>query len=280
MGTTPLCTNWPQEREGQGMKGQGVICLFCCGLIILFGTWCWADVKLASVTEEDCSKCHEDTSKHVYERGALHRDVGCLKCHEEHPPKGKNPIPSCDKCHDPGKTVHFGLKGCTTCHHPHYPLEMDLAKIGEVKAACLTCHSDQGREMEAHPSEHAGLDCKKCHMAHGEATQCMECHESHAQEMVYKDCLNCHKPHGPKAVQYDDKVPSNFCSCCHEDEGGALAKSNKAHHELSCAKCHESEHMTISGCESCHDAKPHGTFMHEKYPNCLDCHRDVHALAE
>jgi len=262
------------------MKRQGFICFLCCVLLILFGTCCWAEVQLTSLIEEDCGKCHEDTSKQVNERGGLHKEVGCLECHTEHPPLGKNPIPRCDKCHGPEDSVHYGLKECKTCHHPHYPLEMDFATIDEVKAVCLTCHPDQGQEMEAHPSEHAGLDCKECHTAHGEATECTECHESHAEEMAYKDCLSCHKPHGPKAVQYDDDVPSAFCSSCHQDEGNALEKSNKAHSELACTKCHEDKHKAITRCESCHDARPHGTFMHEKYPACLSCHRDPHGLAE
>ncbi len=348
------------DERRQGMKGQGFICFSCCALVILLGaSWCLAEIQPVPLLETDCGKCHQDVVKHVAERGALHTEVGCLECHVEHPPAGENAIPTCDDCHGSEDSVHYGLKECKTCHHPHYPLEMDFATMGGGKAVCLTCHPDQckeleadpsehtpldckechvvhgnegipecgachgadesvhyalkecsachhahyplkmdfaqlsdarvvcltchpdqGSQMEAEPSEHAGLDCNECHLAHGEATECTGCHEPHSQEMVYNDCLSCHKPHAPVAVRYGDDLTSNMCSSCHEEEGAALAKSTKAHHELRCVECHESEHMATSGCEVCHDAKPHSSFMHEKTPNCLDCHRDPHALAE
>ncbi|MBW1678349.1 MAG: hypothetical protein JRJ79_17590 [Deltaproteobacteria bacterium] len=133
-------------------------------------------------------------------RGGLHKtEVGCTDCHEEHPPHGEHTIQTCDSCHAPEDNAHYALKDCRICHYPHYPLEIDFAKTDEVKTVCLTCHSDQGEEMEAHPSEHAGLDCKECHVAHGEATSCKECHDAHTDEMTYQGCLRCHKPHRPTA---------------------------------------------------------------------------------
>ncbi len=263
------------------MKREGFICFLVCVFLMLFNTWSFAGVQSVPLTVEDCGKCHDKIAKDVNERGALHKeDVSCLDCHLEHPPAGKDTIPTCDMCHDPGDSAHYAIKDCIICHYPHYPTEIDLSKIDNVKPTCLSCHPDQGQEMQAHPSEHAGLDCKECHSEHGESTPCMECHESHAEGMNLQACLSCHKPHGPTEVKYDDSVPVDYCTCCHENEGSNLAKSSKAHHELGCVECHESEHKAATPCESCHDAKPHGTFMHEKYPNCVDCHRDPHALAE
>ncbi|MEA1900219.1 MAG: cytochrome C, partial [Thermodesulfobacteriota bacterium] len=107
-----------------------------------------------------------------------------------------------------------------------------------------------------------------------------DCHTPHAEEMTHADCLACHKPHSPKAVNYADGIPNNYCACCHEDVGNALASSKKAHSEMSCIECHESEHMAVTQCDGCHDADLHGATMHERYPLCLDCHNNPHALAE
>ncbi len=264
------------------MKMKVFACIVGFALTVLFCTLPLAEDNSVELVEDDCVKCHLKEVQKVDEQGALHKtEVGCIDCHEEHPPSEEGVIPACALCHGPEDATHYNLEGnCASCHHPHYPTEIDFSQIDDVRPACLSCHPGQGREMEAHPSEHAGLDCKECHSEHGESTPCMECHESHAEGMNLQACLSCHKPHGPTEVKYDDSVPVDYCTCCHENEGSNLAKSSKAHHELGCVECHESEHKAATPCESCHDAKPHGTFMHEKYPNCVDCHRDPHALAE
>jgi len=237
-----------------------------------------ADFDIVPLEDQDCTKCHPYAVKDINERGGLHQSIGCSECHLEHPPLGKNPIPTCEMCHDPGDATHYNIKNCSACHYPHYPTEMEF---GEIDAsACLSCHPDQGKEMEAKPSEHAGLNCTECHMVHREWANCADCHTPHAEEMTHTDCLACHKPHSPKAVNYADGIPNNYCACCHEDVGNALASSKKAHSEMGCIECHESEHMAVTQCDGCHDADLHGATMHERYPLCLDCHNNPHALAE
>ena len=236
------------------------------------------DFDIVPLENQDCTKCHPYAVKDINERGGLHQEIGCSECHPEHPPLGKDAIPTCEMCHDPGDATHYNIKNCSACHYPHYPTEMEF---GEIDAsACLSCHPDQGKEMEAKPSEHAGLNCTECHMVHREWANCADCHTPHAEEMTHADCLACHKPHSPKAVNYADGIPNNYCACCHEDVGNALASSKKAHSEMSCIECHESEHMAITQCDGCHDADLHGATMHERYPLCLDCHNNPHALAE
>ena len=237
-----------------------------------------ADFDIVPLEDQDCTKCHPYAVKDINERGGLHQSIGCSECHLEHPPLGNNPIPTCEMCHDPGEAAHYNIKNCSACHYPHYPTEM---KFGEINvAACLSCHSDQGKEMEAEPSEHAALNCTECHMVHREWANCADCHTPHADEMTQADCLACHKPHSPKAVNYADGIPNNYCACCHEDVGNALASSKKAHSEMGCIECHESEHMAVTQCDGCHGADLHGASMHERYPLCLDCHNNPHALAE
>ena len=226
-----------------------------------------------------CSGCHEGPVREIDERGAAHQEVGCIDCHKQHPPSEEDVIPACAACHAQEEGPHYALENCASCHHPHYPLEMDLAKMGEVKAACLTCHSDQAQEMETHPSEHAGLDCKECHMVHGEATECMECHEPHVHDMVYEDCLRCHGPHMPVKVTYGADVPSSLCASCHDRAGKDLAGTTTKHHDLKCAYCHEKEHKKTLDCGTCH-GEPHDFAIHAKYSRCLTCHKGPHALAK
>jgi len=226
-----------------------------------------------------CSGCHQGPVQQIDKQGAAHQEVGCIECHKQHPPSEEGVIPSCAVCHGQEESPHYALENCASCHPPHSPLEIDFAKIDEVKATCLSCHSDQGQEMQTHPSEHAGLDCKECHAAHREATQCMECHESHAQEMVYKDCLRCHRPHMPVEVAYGADVPSSLCVSCHHSVGKDLAGTTTKHHDLGCAYCHENEHKNTIDCGTCH-GQPHDSAIHAKYSSCLTCHKGPHALAK
>ncbi len=236
------------------------------------------DFNMVPLEDQDCTKCHPSAVKDINERGGLHQSIGCSECHLEHPPLGSDTIPSCEICHDPEESKHYNIKNCSACHYPHYPTEMDF---GEVDAsACLSCHMAQGKEMEAQPSEHAGLNCTECHPAHREWAKCADCHTPHAEEMTHADCLACHKPHSPKEINYADGVPNNYCASCHEDVGNALTSSKKAHSEMGCIECHESEHMAVTQCDGCHNADIHGVSMHERYPLCLDCHSNPHALAE
>ena len=233
---------------------------------------------MVPLEDQDCTKCHPSAVKDVNERGGLHQPLGCSECHLEHPPLGKNPIPTCEMCHDPGDAAHYNIKNCSACHYPHYPTEMDFGEVDV--SACLSCHAAQGKEMKAKPSEHAGLNCTECHTVHREWANCADCHTPHAEEMTHADCLACHKPHSPKEVNYADGIPNNYCACCHEEAGNALVSSKKAHSEMACIECHESEHMAVTQCDGCHNANLHGDYMHKRYPLCLDCHRDPHALAE
>ena len=236
------------------------------------------DFDIVPLEDKDCAKCHPYAVKDINERGGLHQSIGCNECHLEHPPLGNDPIPTCEMCHDPGEATHYNIKNCNACHYPHYPTEMEFGEINV--SACLSCHPAQGKEMEAKPSEHASLNCTECHTVHREWNNCADCHTPHAEEMTHADCLACHKPHSPKAVNYADGIPNNYCACCHENVGNALASSKKAHAEMSCIECHESEHMAVTQCDGCHDADLHGATMHERYPLCLDCHNNPHALAE
>jgi len=232
------------------------------------------------LVDADCAKCHPGEVTDVAGRGAAHKSaVGCLDCHIEHPPLGSEAIPACSMCHDPADQPHFALEDCGKCHYPHYPLEIDLASVGEVKTVCLTCHDTQGKELVTYPSKHSELDCVECHNEHGKFLTCNNCHDGHSEEMVYTDCLMCHQPHMPTVVHYEEKTPSSFCGSCHDAVAAKLVADTSKHHELSCTYCHKAEHKMVPECTSCHGV-PHSKDIHSKFPSCLDCHSDPHALGD
>ena len=65
-------------------------------------------VDAAVLEDTDCIKCHTKEPLTIKQNGGLHKTaVGCLDCHEEHPPLGVETIPECSKCHI--GTPHYSL---------------------------------------------------------------------------------------------------------------------------------------------------------------------------
>ncbi len=227
-----------------------------------------------------CAGCHQEPAQGLAKNGGRHASaVVCADCHREHPPYGKQVIPSCGECHVVGQNPHFAVGNCSDCHQAHSATAVDLSATEEAKPVCLSCHQEQGQEMARVPSAHAELDCKLCHQQHGEFTECLDCHNGHSKEMAYKDCRSCHQPHSPTVVEYGQEIPTPFCAACHDEVATALANSSMKHSSFDCVFCHKDRHMNVMTCDSCH-GQPHAPDLHGKYPNCLNCHEDPHALAE
>ncbi len=275
----------PKGRFKEMTRITGSILVAAAALILAAGTSRAAEIKPAAnqLLNSDCVKCHPTEVQDVAARGAAHKtQVSCLECHAEHPPQGKNSIPRCSRCHDPGEKAHYQggreIANCTKCHHPHSPLEISFAGAGvEVNPVCVSCHDQQGEELKDYPSQHSQLSCAECHPQHATFKECLECHEPHSQTMTFNDCLRCHKPHMPTVVRYDEKTPSSLCASCHEKEDRMLAANRSKHHALVCAFCHKNQHKLIPECVTCH-GKPHGSDLHRKFPKCLTCHQDAHDL--
>lgn len=232
----------------------------------------------ATVTSALCAGCHNEVVNQVNERGDKHKTaVSCIECHLQHPPAEKGVIPECADCHAPTDKPHYNLENCALCHHPHYPMEMELDKLESVKTACLSCHPRPGQDMRNHPSKHARLDCRECHPKHGKSTPCAGCHEPHTPNMTHEDCLQCHRPHGPLEVTYSNNTPSSLCVSCHASAGKSLAATKTKHKSLQCVYCHKNKHKSMFDCGTCH-GEPHSFDLHAKYPNCLKCHENPHGL--
>jgi predicted CXXCH cytochrome family protein len=229
----------------------------------------------ATLTSNDCVKCHEKPPKDIAANGGKHKtDVTCQECHVGHPPKVKKPIPLCSQCHE-GKP-HYKLQGCLGCHsNPHTP---KFIKFGNnVTDPCLTCHSPQIEKLRTFKSKHSALACSFCHNVHGRIPDCTQCHKSHSAEMVQKDCKVCHQAHMPKDVAYKADTPNKFCAACHGKASTLLASSPAKHSKLACVYCHQAKHKMVPQCTQCH-VKPHPAAILAKFPKCSECHSVAHDL--
>jgi hypothetical protein len=229
----------------------------------------------SGLSDSDCSKCHVNAPQDILALGGAHRSaVGCMDCHQGHPPIVKNIIPSCGACHS-GKS-HYELENCLACHsNPHKPLELTLS--GNLTDPCLTCHSGQIAQLQEHKSAHTKLACTNCHEKHAQAPDCLNCHASHSAEMAGPDCKSCHRAHMPLAVTYASNVPSKHCGACHDNAFNQLATKTTRHSKLGCAACHQEKHGTLMQCQECHGS-PHAAGMMAKFPNCGACHGIAHDL--
>lgn len=242
-----------------------------CGLLLTTGS-AFANAELSI---DDCVKCHAQQPMEVAEAGASHATAtDCLGCHTGHRPSSPNNIPECSMCHE--GSDHYALENCTRCHNPHQPLRVVLE--GELKAECLTCHTEQNEQLVANPSKHTEVACNLCHAdTHGNIPECSVCHEPHAETMTQNDCGTCHDVHQPLVLEYPDTTQNILCAACHDTAYSLLTASNTKHRDVACVTCHANKHKTVPACSDCHDL-PHAEGIHAKFPECGSCHSIAHDL--
>ena len=252
-----------------------VLCISALGGMVLASSDS-ALANMVSLENTDCVKCHDNAPKAIEAQGGKHKtEVTCMDCHDGHPPKVKEIIPACSKCHE--GEAHFELEGCLSCHaNPHTPLAFSLAD--NLTAPCLTCHTEQKEKLDANVSAHTELACSMCHAeTHPNVPECLNCHESHSENITQADCNRCHEAHKPLAVAYAQDVPSIQCAACHDSAYSLLQSSPAKHHDVACATCHQDKHKMVPNCEDCH-GKPHPDGILQRFPSCGDCHSIAHDL--
>lgn len=235
----------------------------------------WAQ-ETALLTTGDCIKCHPKQPVDIETEGERHRtEVDCFGCHIGHPPISKAVIPECSVCHK--DKPHYALENCSECHvNAHAPLKIEIGE--DVTKPCLTCHSEQGKEVEEAPSSHSEQACSFCHTSHREIQECMTCHDPHTQDMTASsECMSCHPAHRPLVITYNMETPSQTCASCHDTAFDELKTNVTQHSDKTCAYCHRDKHKMIPTCETCHGA-PHPPAMHKKFPACKMCHNTAHNL--
>jgi hypothetical protein len=229
----------------------------------------------ASLSPEDCMKCHDGPPADIAASGGKHKsEVTCVDCHAGHRPSSRNNVPKCAQCHE-GKP-HYGLKNCLECHkNPHKPLNVVFA--AQMTEPCLTCHTDQNKQLKENPSKHSAKYCTNCHDVHRKIPDCVKCHKPHSPEMAQGDCRKCHKAHRPKIVTYAADVPNKDCGACHKQALSLLSATPTKHRSVACVKCHENKHKTVPQCQQCHGDKHPASIM-KKFPKCGMCHNIAHDL--
>ena len=238
-----------------------------------FESFAWG---AATLSTDDCAKCHPTEPVTIEADGEKHAtEVTCFDCHVGHPPIGEVVIPECSTCHE--GTAHYSLDNCSECHsNTHAPLKIKTE--GDITGPCLSCHVQQGEEMEAAPSAHKDQSCTSCHPAHKQIPECMECHEPHTEEQATNaDCLSCHPAHTPLVITYEMNTSSKICASCHQTAYDELEANVTNHSDKTCAFCHRDRHRLIPTCQTCH-AEPHPPAMHSKFPSCSECHNTAHNL--
>lgn len=223
----------------------------------------------------DCIKCHPGIVSALEADGMAHRDkLTCQKCHVGHPPRDKEVIPLCSRCHQ--GIAHFGLNNCLQCHtNPHTPLKITLTR--DITAPCTTCHNGQLEQLQENQSIHSTLDCTACHTSHGYRPPCFNCHAPHLEGMANKTCQLCHQPHMPLVVSFPPDTPSEYCGPCHPEVYALLGASRAKHRNVLCAQCHAGKHKTIPACQKCH-AAPHSQSIIGQFGSCGKCHGIAHDL--
>ncbi|OHB26361.1 MAG: hypothetical protein A2X84_07240 [Desulfuromonadaceae bacterium GWC2_58_13] len=221
-----------------------------------------------------CVSCHGSVIEEFNRHAGKHKDVSCPDCHLTHPAKGEKAKVDCALCHASDAKPHYGLEDCASCHHAHRPLQLDFAKVGTIKGACLSCHEGVVTVEPDIPNPHANLACNRCHMTHGDAPQCTGCHASHSETMIEADCQSCHPPHNPVSIRYFAGVSAKLCAACHDDIVAELATNGERHQkDVGCFRCHTKhppqKDSAPAACVSCHDPEKNPHFA---LKDCNGCH--------
>jgi predicted CXXCH cytochrome family protein len=228
----------------------------------------------AGVSQSWCAACHEETVTTLEQKGGAHQEqVGCYRCHQQHPPlEGSTPT-ACTQCHPPEKDTHFTLDNCLNCHQPHAPHERSADAPTDLSPACFTCHPGVEEQIISSSGSHSEIACYDCHQQHGHRPLCLDCHEPHSEEMTQGSCQECHGPHDPENVAFESDIAGEHCAACHSEIHATLTELGGGHSAgMGCADCHQSHppaEDAIPACADCHAAADN---PHYELPNCSGCH--------
>jgi hypothetical protein len=237
--------------------------------------------EVTPMSPAECGRCHSSVYNLIKNDGGKHQ-IECVKCHTKYhaySPVKQNwdqIMPKCQECHGLFHGQKFPV--CAQCHaEPHAP-KKQITASAELAKACGDCHDKVGAELQQNPSKHTLVACGMCHHdKHGYIPSCMECHKPHTSDQTVKDCLACHPVHKPLVISYGETVKNELCGACHSPVLQKIRSTVSKHGQVACVKCHHSKHKYVPQCQECH-GQPHGEVVLKKFPNCLQCHIDVHDL--
>ena len=202
------------------------------------------DYHLTKASPALCLDCHDATSADLIKahQGQPFGTANCVQCHNPH--QSAQPKLMQTFTHAP-----FEAKSCDTCHAAPKDGKVVLTQT-DVKAVCVTCHSEQAEKIEKAKVQHPGAqgDCSACHNPLAGRTP------GFMQPDPVNACLTCHADIaevGKKAVHHQPAFQQG-CAVCHEPHGGNNAKLLRAQGSALCLECHgpdskpqlvESEHV-------------------------------------
>ncbi|MDH3283372.1 MAG: cytochrome c3 family protein [Acidobacteriota bacterium] len=242
-----------------------------------------------SVSQEDCTACHEEPAPEVFEE-SVHGFFECADCHggvEEFPHAEPLPAPDCSSCHGDAVEAHADsvhartettpssrpAATCADCHGSHdiKPSSDRASRTYHltVPDTCARCHGAREPDTEAaHPPPRvfASFDDS----IHGEALR------KHGL-LVAPNCATCHGSHAikssadPESPIHRASIPGT-CGDCH---AGIIATYEKSIHgqsvsggNLAAALC--------TDCHSAHDIGQHDVpdWRLEVVKECGTCHAE------
>lgn len=265
-------------------------------------TYCHAPIHC--VTDDRCQSCHVEIAEQRAEAIGLHGLLPgterCQTCHIEH--QGRSAVISevafANIDHEAlsgfslikHETDYDGLAlGCESCHTE--------GRFGSDTVDCLTCHTENDKELMAHHEEEHGLNCLGCHDGRDQMVDfdhdsvfeltgqhqnagCTDCHADQQFAGTTQVCIDCHQDDSD-AVRMDTFGPD--CARCHTTD--AWTPAHLTQHtflldhgdegQLECQTCHTSNYYEHT-CSECHDDGEMATF-HEvenstDIANCIQCH--------
>jgi predicted CXXCH cytochrome family protein len=285
---------------------QFLICLLAGGLILTWGGFADAQIKLKSKVPDLCYDCHKELKKDLSDSYVhfLFKNGKCVTCHNSHVSNVKALMNDdidfiCLSCHEKIRnllketTPHSALRDsvCTDCHNAHSGENKHLIIMAE-KTLCLNCHEGLKEQLK---KSYTCLPFKE--------GKCSSCHNSHASpeddlllDTPTKLCQECH---GPKCKAKDVSIVSTVksldCTSCHsghssKDKGLLGPYGHTVFLIKNCEECHnpierdDSKYKYIDGdvhvkdlknpCNICHDYHASGrkNLTKNEPKICLKCH--------
>ncbi len=184
----------------------------------------------------------------------------------------------------------------------------------DQKAACLPCHKEMAKELEATVTHEPAAkgQCTACHSPHVSRFSgllrerpgplCIQCHEPVAEELALDvvhqpveegRCVDCHAPHGGPHDKLLTAPGTELCSTCHMEIADWQSRPN-LHSPFrlnECSTCHQPHASSFANLSkspgsgtcmsaSCHPNNAAFQTAHRGYPvveaDCSRCH-DPHA---
>ncbi len=245
-------------------------------------------VKYVGLRFDGCEACHKDVH-----RGAF-SSKPCQSCHStggwkqtafvrefDHSKTkfalvGKHSSLACSTCHKAGDfKAPIAHEFCADCHKPD-PHNGQFAKRADG-GKCESCHTVEGwKESKFVAADHSGtgfplrgkhasVDCGKCHLPAGKATQF---------KVKFTLCTDCHKD--AHQAQFSAAPYFNKCEKCHTEKTFHSPTFTLAEHQKS-AFVLTGGHLAVA-CTDCHKATAQSQMVAYHFANltCATCHADPH----